>query len=369
MSPAGKRGDELARAYRRLLWAYPRSYRRVRGLEMLTTLLDSARAGQRRPSVRDVVDIVVGGLACRFRVPPTWSYRVIAAVAAVAVAGFGAWLGAYAGWHRGTSLPTEAEVVAAVTVAVPDAAGRMPSRHKNCGRHCWPNPSDALIVYGDPLQADDTMPALSDPDRPRQAEPAVNRIYLPLTVPHDQMAAIAVQSHDRLAAAGWRVSPVRTHYDMRSFWAVKGDLTLRFEGRGTTQPDYPAVAFVVHHDAPPATLPFAAVGTAAGLVVGWWIAAFAIRRYLLHGRRIQTAMLACSLPALTIAGAPSASTLLATVTSLSSGAGRAQSVLLGTLYNPMLAFAAASLLFCLVVAMAPAPGGGAPPPGSRPEPA
>jgi hypothetical protein len=363
------RTDNLARSYRRLLLAYPRSYRRVRGLEMLTTLLDTARPDQRRPSAREVVDIVVGGLACRFRVPSTWSCRIIAAAAAVALAGLGAWLGAYTGWQRGTSLPTQAEVVAATTVAVPDAAQYMPVRHKNCDRRCWPNPSDALIVYGDPFQADDTMPALDDPDRPRQADPSVNRVYLPLTMPHDQMATIAVQAHDRLAAAGWRVSPVRAHYDMRFFWAVKGDLTVRFEGRGTTQPDYPAVAFIVHHDVPPATLPFAAVGTAAGLVVGWWAAAFAIRRYLLHGQRVRTAMLASSLPALTIIGAASASTLLQTVVNLRVGAGPAQSVLLAGANNPMLAVVAVSLVVCLVLAVTPARPTGAPPPAPYPTPA
>jgi len=35
--------------YRVLLWAYPRRFRRVRAQEMLTTLLDAARPGQRRP--------------------------------------------------------------------------------------------------------------------------------------------------------------------------------------------------------------------------------------------------------------------------------------------------------------------------------
>ena len=57
--------DALARRYRRLLFAYPDSYRRQRGDELLGTLLDTARPGQRRPSVADAADLVLGGLRQR----------------------------------------------------------------------------------------------------------------------------------------------------------------------------------------------------------------------------------------------------------------------------------------------------------------
>jgi hypothetical protein len=42
----------LGRAYRRLMWAYPRWYRRERGAELVTTLLDDAAPGQRWPRGR-----------------------------------------------------------------------------------------------------------------------------------------------------------------------------------------------------------------------------------------------------------------------------------------------------------------------------
>lgn len=57
--------DALARRYRRLLFAYPDSYRRQRGEELLGTLLDTARPGQRRPTVADAADLVLGGLRQR----------------------------------------------------------------------------------------------------------------------------------------------------------------------------------------------------------------------------------------------------------------------------------------------------------------
>jgi DNA-directed RNA polymerase specialized sigma24 family protein len=57
--------DSLARRYRRLLFAYPDSYRRQRGEELLGTLLDTARPGQRRPTVADAADLMLGGLRQR----------------------------------------------------------------------------------------------------------------------------------------------------------------------------------------------------------------------------------------------------------------------------------------------------------------
>jgi hypothetical protein len=56
--------DRLRRRYQRLLWAYPNWYRRERGLEILTTLLDAAQPGQHRPTSRDVINVTVQGVRC-----------------------------------------------------------------------------------------------------------------------------------------------------------------------------------------------------------------------------------------------------------------------------------------------------------------
>ncbi|GIJ60892.1 hypothetical protein [Virgisporangium aurantiacum] len=343
----------LARAYRRLLWAYPRDYRRARGTEMLTTLLDAAEPGRRRPAFRDALNLVVRGLRCRLSVPNHPGYVVVACLAAMAVAGIGAWSGAMAGWQRGTSLPTTGEVVAAATVAVPDAGRYLPARQRNCDWHCLGNPSDDMVVFRGPYVRDDLMPEWTA-DRPRTTNPAANRVYLPLAMAHADMVTIAGQAHDRLAAAGWRVTPVRTYYDMRLFWATKGDLTLRFEGRGTTQPESPAVAFVVHHDLPPATLPAAAAGAAAGALLGWWLAAFALRRYRRHGPGRRTAMLVTALPALIMTALISAQVAMVTAYDLISGAGtgEAASFLLGLpLQQYGLAILSIGVLASLVLAL------------------
>lgn len=343
----------LARAYRRLLWAYPRDYRRARGAEMLTTLLDAAEPGRRRPGFRDALNLVVRGLRCRLSVPNHPGYVVVACTAALAVAGIGAWFGAMAGWQRGTSLPTTGEVVAAATVAVPDAGRYLPAGQRDCDWRCSGNPSDDMVVFRGPNVHDSTMPEWTE-DRPRTTNPATNRVYLPLAMAHADMVTIAGQAHDRLAAAGWRVSPVRTHYDMRIFWATRGDLTLRFEGRGTTQPESPAVAFVVHHDVPPATVPAGAGGAAVFALLGWWLAAFTLRRYRLHRPGRRTAMLATALPGLIAAAMTSAQVAMGTAHGLISGygTGEAMSYLLGLpLRQYGLAALSLGVLACLVLAM------------------
>jgi hypothetical protein len=57
--------DRLARRYERLLEAYPESYRAERGQEILGTLLEGAKPGQRWPSAREAVALVRGGLWTR----------------------------------------------------------------------------------------------------------------------------------------------------------------------------------------------------------------------------------------------------------------------------------------------------------------
>ena len=54
--------ERLRRRYRRLLVVYPPAYRADRGEEILTTLVEGARPGQRFPSCREAVGLVLGGL-------------------------------------------------------------------------------------------------------------------------------------------------------------------------------------------------------------------------------------------------------------------------------------------------------------------
>ena len=60
----------LETRYRRWLLVYPRVYRAQRGDEIVGLLLDTARVGQQRPAVRDVVDVIRHGLAMRLAAGP-----------------------------------------------------------------------------------------------------------------------------------------------------------------------------------------------------------------------------------------------------------------------------------------------------------
>ena len=60
--------ESLERRYRRLLSAYPGSYRRERGDEILSTLLDMSAPGRRWPALREVAGLFVGAARTRMRI-------------------------------------------------------------------------------------------------------------------------------------------------------------------------------------------------------------------------------------------------------------------------------------------------------------
>jgi hypothetical protein len=76
----------LERWYRRLLRTYPDPYRRDHGDELLTTLLDAARPGQRLPAPREAASLLAGGLRARALLAGPSNRRLWAG---------GLWLGAF----------------------------------------------------------------------------------------------------------------------------------------------------------------------------------------------------------------------------------------------------------------------------------
>ncbi|QYC45516.1 hypothetical protein Nocox_39865 [Nonomuraea coxensis DSM 45129] len=53
--------------YRRLLRAYPKEYRAEHGEELIGTLMEAARPGARRPSLRETLHLLAGGFTARVR--------------------------------------------------------------------------------------------------------------------------------------------------------------------------------------------------------------------------------------------------------------------------------------------------------------
>lgn len=78
----------LEALYRRLMFAYPGQYRRIREDEIVGTLLDVARPGQRLPSLREAAGLILGGLRTRARF--SHKGRRLLALSII--------VGAFAGW-------------------------------------------------------------------------------------------------------------------------------------------------------------------------------------------------------------------------------------------------------------------------------
>jgi hypothetical protein len=55
----------LEKRYRRLLRSYPKTYRQERAEEIIATLLELARPGQQRPTIRETAALILGGLRIR----------------------------------------------------------------------------------------------------------------------------------------------------------------------------------------------------------------------------------------------------------------------------------------------------------------
>lgn len=97
--------------YRRLLLVYPGDYRRRHGLEILTTLMETADPDRRRPHRAEVADLLLGGLRQRFRIPSGRPAVLLAAVlATLAFGAFGAAAGSWLGERTFTGLPSTAQV-------------------------------------------------------------------------------------------------------------------------------------------------------------------------------------------------------------------------------------------------------------------
>ena len=109
----------LARRYRRLLFAYPRGYRRARGAELVGALLDAAPPGRSRPTVREAVDLVRHGLRARLGRPASRSVVAWAVLTAVISGVFTAAFATRAAWETARPVPRTAEARAMLAEILP----------------------------------------------------------------------------------------------------------------------------------------------------------------------------------------------------------------------------------------------------------
>ena len=273
----------LERAYRRLLLAYPGRYRRRHAAEIVTTLLEMAAPGQRRPHRADAWHLLASGLRQRFRLPAGRPLARIAAVLIALVAGaFGAAAGSWAGAQTFAPLPDPAAIAQLATgTGIGDATAQT---HNGSS---WTAP----ILYTS-AEVAGTWPI----------EP----------------------SRQRLSAAGWQVGPVEplggsaSSFDPATgittklpvhnnqFRAEKDGIAVSVRASRVT--DSSSVDTDVWAQATPVFLPLIVAGAAAGLIAGWLLAAAgAYRLQRARRRRLAAAVtglavLALVLPAVALYG-------------------------------------------------------------------
>ena len=143
--PDDVRTASLARRYRRWLAAYPRAYRRDRGAEILSTLLDAAEPGRSRPAAREVALLLRYGLARRAAELGRRAF-VVAAIAAVLGALSGIALGSWLSWRSVDPLtPDRATAVSLARTVLP---GLLDDRVTYFGRHTFWNPYSNNSLHG-----------------------------------------------------------------------------------------------------------------------------------------------------------------------------------------------------------------------------
>lgn len=255
---------QLARRYRRLLWTYPRSYRRRNGAEMVTTLLDAAPDDRARPTRQEVVDLLTGGIRFRFRV--RGAAAALAAVsgavcAAVAVGAFGGFLG----WQTAPSLPSDADATMIAQPALPSGATAQPQR--------WDFLFDDDPGYTDPRWAY----WLAGTDAYEHGQVFFDVPYA-ADVSSGAVARDVEEARQRLRAAGWRLTATRNPATgarpaaYRDGWRVEMYPTY---SRGDS---VQVLRIAVTRDAPGAVLPLTTVGLLVGGIAGWLLVAWAYRR-------------------------------------------------------------------------------------------
>ncbi|MEV4710380.1 hypothetical protein [Micromonospora sp. NPDC049374] len=275
--------DRLERGYRRLLLAYPRRHRRRHGTEVVTTLLEMAEPGQRRPRASEALHLIVSGLRLRFRLPAGRPFMAIAALlTALNMGGFGAAAGSWLGAQTFADLPDEAGMVRLTQQA---GAGGAENRFYST------SPWTAARAF-----ASGPVDGIWDAEQIRQ----------------------------RFVADGWSVSGLSpssggqgifhddgsiTYVPLHGarFTAKSNGLVLHIDGSTPTDPDFVATSLGhvdvnVRPERTAAFLPLVVVGTAAGLLAGWLVAAaFAYRMAAAPpGRRHAAALWGAALVALAL---------------------------------------------------------------------
>jgi hypothetical protein len=312
--------DDLERRYRRLLLAYPRSYRRERGDEVIGTLLDAARPEQLRPTRREIGNLIGNGLRRRFMPAPGALPHVAAALVALVFAAVGVASGTWLGWRLDSPpLPSNSEAIAIARQAAPDYQPLT-----------GPDRFDVLFDYD--LDGQGGKPdSLTFPVNLILGGDDYHHGWVDVTYQRSAPSAAAdiAAIRDRLAAAGWRVWPIHTSTTGDparpeiAFYAQRGEHVLNVT-TGAINPTTEQVreewertnpggqsadrTFVLSfsRSEPAAVIGMGQAFGLAGLLIGWVIAARISRVARRRGMRVRLAHLGLTTLGLTLTLAPNA---------------------------------------------------------------
>jgi hypothetical protein len=275
---------ELERSYRRLLWAYPRFYRRHRGLEMVTTMLDAAEPGQTRPTRAEVRHLLLSGLRCRL-VPPGWAGKIAAGIVtlwvAVVLSGVGAYV-VWNSWQPGSLQPDESVF-----------AGRGEPFRLDSGGHLRDGYLDMAYTYKRTAEFQTFGEEGWTGERPMPV--GIVRKYESA----GSARAVAADAYQRVRDQGWQTGAMIQPgaCDCGVFWASRGDLLLRVLSQSATGGQ--AVTLVGLYKAEPGGVPAAAAaGFGVGLLLAWPIMTWLVHRFARTPRGDRALMLLFGLPVL-----------------------------------------------------------------------
>ena len=230
--------SRLERDYRRLLLAYPREYRRARGDEIVTTLMEGTPPDRVRPPAGDAWDLVRGGLRKRFAPPHGRGYAAVALVCAAAVAYVA--LGGAIRLATGSEASNDTLFLASASLLPPEAplagdADRM-----------W-------TTFGGPTEVD-----LTFAPQPRALDD------------------LAAEARARAVADGWVAGPIEAH---RFTLDRAGQTMVVTIAEGALPEPWATVYFKTRYPWPAPLLPAGIAAVVLGGLAGWLTGAWTLRRF------------------------------------------------------------------------------------------
>ncbi|GAA5193487.1 hypothetical protein GCM10023322_55620 [Rugosimonospora acidiphila] len=255
--------DKLTRRYRRLLFAYPGAYRRLRGEELLGALLDAAPSGRTWPTVREAANLIRHGLRARLGRPA--SRTVVAwTVLTVVISGvFSAAFATRAGWQTARPLPRAAEAQAMLAEILPG--------QKFIGLQDAPA---LFVIYGQPLSWNSAQDLLFGDGGEYGQSGIAGGVDAPTLPPQETVALV----QHNLRARGWRIYSLKVDGQDTAIVAQRGDTVLRMDVYPPQAAISPPINAGFLRATPFAVYPFGITGGILGALVAFLLFGWASRR-------------------------------------------------------------------------------------------